>query len=325
MSKIRIVTIICWVVSALVLIGLLVWFLTGSIFGGRFGWVNNWSFGFNFGNVQNLTGPFEAEGTYTVSTGGINSVEIDWVAGEVTLTPHSGTDIQFTEYAQRNLRDNEKLYYRISDGTLEISFTRRDRVNRMPPKRLEVLIPQAMSESMYGLDITTISGRVSVQDFSITEIDIGSVSGAIEIANIDAGNISLESTSGAVNASSVRVRNFDASSVSGAVSLSEIYAAILDASSISGRVEASGEFERVETEAVSGSITIISAVVPVSLNAESVSGSIDVHIPNQGEITVSHSSVSGRFSSDVPVLMQSGAAFRFATVSGAVRIYEFTD
>jgi hypothetical protein len=44
-------------------------------------------------------------------------------------------------------------------------------------------------------------------------------------------------------------------------------------------------------------------------------------VPNRGEITVNHSSISGRFSSDIPVIMQSrNAQFNFSSVSGSTRI-----
>ena len=86
-------------------------------------------------------------------------------------------------------------------------------------------------------------------------------------------------------------------------------------------INASGAFERVKLNSLSGSISISSGSVPSSLKANTTSGSITIAIPDEGGVTVSHSSMSGRFSSDIPVVMQNrDAQFELSSLSGNVRI-----
>jgi DUF4097 and DUF4098 domain-containing protein YvlB len=88
-------------------------------------------------------------------------------------------------------------------------------------------------------------------------------------------------------------------------------------------MEISGAFESVKTESISGSISVRSLSVPDTLEADTTSGSITISVPNEGSITVHSSSMSGRFSSDIPVVMQSqNAQFVFSSISGSVKILE---
>ena len=98
-------------------------------------------------------------------------------------------------------------------------------------------------------------------------------------------------------------------------------ASTVDVESASGSLDMSGAFDTVKVETMSGDVLIDSKIVPGSLKAETVSGSITIKVPNEGSITVHHSSISGRFSSDIPVITQnSGAQFEISTVSGSCKI-----
>jgi len=324
MSTTKILTILCWIVSALALIVLAVWFLTSSIFGGWLGSLSdNFSFGINFGNIQGLTGPFDNRYSEAVDTANLHSIRIDWVAGEITVIPHDGSDIQITESAQRGLRDSERMRISTDGGTLSVRFRERSGVGRsMPRKNLEVLVPRELSEDMRNLSINTTSGSIYTHDFNVTSFNISTVSASAEVSGIVSNIIDISTTSGAITATSVRAGRLNASSVSGAVNLSEAYVATIDVSTTSGRTTAQGEFERVNVSTVSGRTTIRSAIVPEAMDISSVSGSMDIYIPNHGEIAVSHSAISGRFSSAIPVIMHGRtAAYSFSSVSGNTNIH----
>ena len=319
MSTIRIVTIICWIVTALALAGLVIWFLFGSAFGAWSDGMGNWSIG--FGGTENLTGPYESQGAYSADATGLHSVRIRWVSGEVTVIPHDGNEIQITEFAQRELRDSERLRMSTSGGTLTIRFTEQRSIGRMPQKRLEVLVPRDLIKSLNMLDIDTVSGGVNIKDSGAARININSISGAVDLANMNSQFIDISTTSGDLTAASVRADKLDASSVSGSMQISDAIIATLDVSATSGRTTATGEFDRIDVSTVSGDITVTSATVPNRVNISAVSGGTDIYIPNQGEITVSHTAVSGRFTSDLPVIIQSNAAYSFSSVSGNTRIH----
>ena len=314
-----VIKIIFWVVSALVLIGLVIWFLTGTVFGA---WSGNWFSGINIGGFESLTEPFSSQSVKTADPSNIHSLNINWVAGEITVIPHDGDEIIVTEYAQRQLRDAERFRISTDGGTLTIRFRENNnRIRNMPRKNLEVLVPRELSDDLNRLVINTTSGKVNVENFEASSLNISAVSAAVGVTNIVSQNIDINTTSGAVTASSARAGKLEISSVSGAANVFDSNVTTLNISTTSGRTNVSGEFDRVDVSTVSGSTTIRSTTTPSRMSVSSVSGATDVYIPNTGEITVSHSAVSGKFTSAVPVIMQSNAAYSFSSVSGNTNIH----
>ena len=362
----RIVTILCWLVAAAALTGLALWFLTGSVFGvgaGRWGfsgWRNGWSFGSSISSWEALTGPYEPVGTYNVGLGTVDSISIDWTAGNVRIEPHDGPDIRFTEFAQRQLRDDEKLRFDINGSTLTIKFRERGIIGSMPSKRLEVLVPRELSDKLKLLSAETASGDIYIDSFEATTLNAESLSGGVQISNITARSFDANSTSGSINITSVWADVIGIESLSGTVRVSETSAGILKGETTSGNINVSGafvsatlkslsgrvtldnaapgsrltaettsgtldltgSFESVDSSSLSGGITVRSSSVPSSLKASSTSGGVTVAIPDAGAINVYQSTTSGRFSSDIPVTLQSrsGAQFELSTLSGNIRI-----
>ena len=347
MSKTRLVTIICTCISAIALTGLVIWFLVAQPWGGGFG-----GFGLrvNIGgiggfNIENLSGPFQAAGSHSVASEGINAFEIDWVAGEVEIIPHGGLDIIITEFAQRDLADNERFGVSVpGDGSVVISFVQyRGAFRRLPPKRLEVLVPQSIAQDLVRLSVETTSAQINISDISALDFSTSSVSGVHEISNANAPTFRAGSISGRMEISGVAAQDFRASSVSGRITLNNVTgdgvnvnstsgslelrnvnAGLLDTGSVSGTQELSGAFVRVDSTGTSGRVSIQSSIVPEFLNISTVSGRVEVTVPDDGNpISVSHSSVSGRFSSELPVLMHGAdTQFRISTTSGNISIYE---
>ena len=361
MSTMKIITIVCWIITAIVLIGLGIWFLTGSmVFGIKSDrWNLNLNSGFNIGDWEALSGPYEAVGVYTPGIEGINSLNINWVAGDVTVKPYDGKDFQITEFAQRELQDHEKLQINTANGTMTIKYRNSDASLRMPQKKLEVLIPQTLSKNLNKLSADTVSGDIFVDSINTDILDADSMSGTIQISNSNSQTLNMNSTSGSLTVEFVLSENMSMDSMSGDVQISGSTAKTLDCGTTSGNVnitgafdsmnlssmsgevsvdnstagsavkagntsgslELSGSFDTVDSSTMSGKVSITSVVVPRKLKADSTSGDITVTIPNDGEITVNHSSTSGRFSSDIPVVIQEREAqFEISSMSGDTRI-----
>ena len=314
MKAMGIITTICWVIVAAVVLGLAGWFLTGTVFGvrserwaterwGLHRWDGNWSIGFNINNWEVLTGPYNPVGTYNVAASDKSSISIEWPAGNISVQPYDGVDIKIIEYAQRNLLDDEKLQLSTSGDTLTIRFRARGiNTSTMPQKRLEVLVPHDLSGSLRELAVSSLSGNVSAESLSADMFTINSTSGSISVVGVSAQTIDLDS-------------------LSGRITLESSVADDLEADSTSGTLDLSGSFDKISASTLSGTITIRSTSVPGELKADSTSGSITVIVPDEGAISVYHSSTSGRFSSDIPVTLQGkGAQFELSTLSGTTRI-----
>ena len=361
MKVMKIITVFCWLIVAAVLLGLAGWFLTGTVFGAR---SERWSimpFSFNIGGFEALAGPYEIAGSYTIDANGLDSINVDWIAGGITIKPHDGDNILITEYAQRELRDDEKLVTGSAGGTLTIMYRKNTTVNiiNMPTKKLDVLVPRGLSENMSRLAVESVSGSIDAEYFQAENIKLNTISGGITLSNSVANELKLDTTSGRVTVTYVQAEDIEVDSISGSIHVSDSSAraidcdttsgsvrvsggfgkaklnsisgrieldnteqrSTVDADSTSGSVELTGAFDIVAANTLSGSITVRSRSVPASLKADSASGSINIAIPNEGTVSVYHSSTSGRFSSEVPVVMQGrGAQFELTTLSGRAKI-----
>ncbi|MCL2408722.1 MAG: DUF4097 domain-containing protein [Oscillospiraceae bacterium] len=209
-------------------------------------------------------GNHKEQGVYNVPTDGVDSMSIEWVSGDCSITPYDGNSIKITEFARRDLAEREKLVLDVSDSKVKISYCKRRISWRMPEKKLEVLIPRGLSEGLDKLFVSMVSGDVFITDISAYELDIESVSADVRI---------------------------------------------------------SGLFDSVDLESVSGDMAF-TGVAASNLSAQSVSGDTRVTIPDDGKTTVRHSSVSGNFSSELPVIVtQKNARLEFSTVSGDIKIF----
>jgi len=307
MKAMKIVTMICWMITAVALTGILVFFLTGTVFGFS---SDKWDFGNSFGInlsgwTENLTGPFEVDDEYFVKAENIQSLRINWVSGNVSVNSYNGDSILITELAQRELSDKEKLSFNVSGDTLTINFRERgsNSFRSMPRKQLEVYIPQHLTGKLDKLTIDTVSGDVSIDDsFYATTLKCESVSGEIKAKGFY-DSVNLESVSGSI----FHWNSNDYGDVT--------------ANTVSGTIELHGAFRNVKVETVSGRMTVSSVVVPSSFKSDSVSGSLTIRLPAGSSISVNHSAVSGKLSSDLPTLMEGrGAVFTISSVSGSTKI-----
>ena len=312
MNKVKLITIIAWTVSALAMIGLVIFFITGTIFGfGEGGFGGGRFFGSGrlfdggFGvNIQSLGGSFDVQGEHSVPTANIDTVDVRWVAGEVRVTPHDGENIIIIESAQRELRSNETLRYAVSGSTLRIDFRESGTFRgRMPAKNLEILVPRTLSESMELLRVDTVSNEIIVTD-------------------ITAQSLRSSATSARVNVSGT-FNDVNLNNVSGNITLNNLAEnSRVEVDTVSGSTDLTGRFRTINVSKVSGSTSVESAILPYSLNITGVSGRVDIRVPaDDGSIAVNHSAVSGRLTSEIPMTTQGGnAQFRISTVSGNTTI-----
>ncbi len=320
MNSTRIITIICWLVTALVLIGLVIWFLTGSLFGINTGFKINMPV-FHIGSLETLTGPFNEAGTYTVEADGVESIHVDWVSGEVRITPYDGSDIKITEYAQRELNDNEKLACGMDGDTLKIKYVSTPVTFSMLTKKVEVLVPESLAGELDQLKVESTSAELEINGFTVKTLTIDETSGTSDISNIRADSVSVDSVSGEINISALQTTKLTIGEVSGDIMLSDVSADTVITDSTSGTQQLGGTFRSLDLDSVSGDITIISAINPDNIRCDTTSGSIRLTIPGKDDLAVSYSTVSGDFTSEVPVITGGGSSdYHFSTVSGDMKI-----
>jgi len=277
----------------LALLGLSVWF----IFSGIIGLDGDW---FSFG-------PMNESVMYSVSANDIDNLTISWTTGAVSVDIHDSNYIRITEFSRRALREGQQLDYRVDNNILNINF-RADGARRrhMPAKRLEILIPRALSQGLNQLNITTTTGRITIDNIHASELSARTTTGRVELNAVYADIINLRTTTGRVEAFNTEVQ-------------------AIQTHTTTGRHEISGTFGAIDARSTTGRIELTSTTVPNSIVARATTGRISVVVPNGGEpVTVQQSTTTGRFSSDIPIVTHSSAdaQFRLTTTTGRISIYE---
>ena len=157
-----------------------------------------------------------------VQLNGFREIDIEWISGQVDVVLYDGEGIELSETLMDGSAVSLKMEWQVNEdeGTLDIR-SQPQLMSAAEEKYLVVKLPRSLV--LHGLDIETVSAGVLVDltdedTLTLQELDVTSVSGAISVYAANAGEISLSTTSGSVGGS-VRTGKLEAESVSGSINL----------------------------------------------------------------------------------------------------------
>lgn len=217
------------------------------------------------------------------------SIKVNWTNGKINIEAYDGEDtvISETEVAEKE----NKLRWRVEDGVLKIqqmAAGMRFRLKQTPKKTLTVKIPSNVAEGLKAVTSDSVSAEVTITGISANDkIEIDTVSGGANLKNIKTEK--------------------------------------LDIDTVSGSIKAAGEFTELESDSVSGDVTISTATPLKKLDCDSTSGNIRLTIPKNSGFTLKADTVSGDISCGLPTVSESknrrvcgdgSADFETDTVSG---------
>ena len=217
------------------------------------------------------------------------SIKVNWTNGKINIEAYDGEDtvISETEVAEKE----NKLRWRVEDGVLKIqqmAAGMRFGLKQTPKKTLTVKIPSNVAEGLKAVTSDSVSAEVTITDISASDkIEIDTVSGGANLKNIKTEK--------------------------------------LDIDTVSGSIKAAGEFTELESDSVSGDVTVSSATPLKKLDCDSTSGNIRLTIPKDSGFTLKADTVSGDISCGLPTVSESknrrvcgdgSADFETDTVSG---------
>ena len=277
------IRIIIWAVIALLLVGVLLYFLMGG----------SWPFGartVGFGSSAHTEEPAAAERPQLeqVNFSNVSKLEIHWISGGVTVESASGEGGFSEDYSGQ---EKYRMDWYISGDTLVIEDFSKDlsgllNIN-LPSKNLIVSLPRAMEEitvvttsaevtftggiETQKLDVSTVSGRVSGVLARADEAKTETVSGSVDLVLGWCRDVDISTTSGGVGVACYQgLKEAELDSVSGSldITIPKGSAYTLDWDTVSGGVYddtgAGGGFGstgtvEIDAETVSGGLTIHSA------------------------------------------------------------------
>lgn len=299
------IKIIAWSVTAVILITVLVLGLTG---------IWNWtSIGFGGGYFYTDSGKYQTGGA-ELDGKQIKDLDINWINGNITVEVYDGETVQFFEKSHKDLKESEQLRYYSKDGKLIIQYRKAKRalfsLGTNLRKELTVRIPEKTAETMGYIRIDTISADAKVKAITAERFNLDSTSGNFSLSECKSYTLSMDSTSGNLAGESLYVDDK------------------LDADTTSGDVDVEGSFQYIDSDTVSGTITIMSQICPQKVRTDSVSGDVILTIPENSGFTYRKDSVSGSLECDFDVSQKEdmgihkdgSASFHFDSVSGDIAI-----
>jgi len=139
-------------------------------------------------------------GTYTeignadIRTSEVESISIDWAAGQVDVEVYEGDTVKLTEEAV-GLSKAQSMRWEVKNGKLKIDYGSWLSCFSISEKKLRVQIPQSMA-SLEELSIDGASGSYNVSDLNCVNLKVSLASGTLHANNLDTGSTKLSAASG---------------------------------------------------------------------------------------------------------------------------------
>ena len=216
----------------------------------------------------------------------VTDLDISWLAGNVSISYHSGNEIRVSETANRAMKANEEMRWWLDGSKLyvkyaESGFRSADNLN----KQLTVLLPDGLKLNV--TEINTVSAAVQAADLAAETINLNTVSGSAVISVSTAEKIDIDTVSGNAQVEAASADQININTVSGNAFISVMKLNALDAGSVSGNVRISMPENAgftADVDSVSGDI---SGTYPMQMNAK------NRYIGGDGSCRISVNTVSG--------------------------------
>ena len=158
-----------------------------------------WNAAFHYGD--DFDNDFEESNTYRVSDASIDSIDIDWISGRVTVIPYDGDDIVIREKSKGKIDEENCLRYRINGSTLEINYLRQTAEINFAgsinySKQLEIKIPRTLAKGLDELNFDAVSADLNIKDLYVNSFDIDTTSGNLLGKDIEAKYVNMNTVSG---------------------------------------------------------------------------------------------------------------------------------
>lgn len=293
MNKGAIVRIIIWGLVALLLIGVLVFFLAA----GRNPWEGRTDNGTR-GGFQHADASPDGAASPSAVTGlsDIREIEIEWTRGGVEIVP---TDGELRFYEDYSGEEKYQMVYRVDGHTLKIDTMQESAFSffsiHNPVKTLTVELPRSTFDR---IDIETVSADIDMRGVTASSLDLEAVSGGIVLSNCDVTELDVSDVSGSIEGDALSCDEAEIESVSGKIALSLTRCRTLDSETVSGRMELTvlDQLQKAELSTTSGEMLL---AVPDGLAANvtwnAVSGSLQNSAVGASAVQVHADSVSGDF------------------------------
>jgi len=264
-------------------------------------------------------------------TGELTDLDINWVSGSVNIVAGDGDKIIISETSSNgDIEDNYKLRYLFEDGKLTIKYQKSGLIKRIfddSQKALVLTIPAAYLDSMDDVEIDVVSANLNIGTIKCSTMNIDNVSGLITAADISGDRADFCSVSGEIKVETLNFSKINIKTVSSDISIKDSSVSDkLTVDTTSGKIIVNtSNVNYFDCDTISGEINCNFTNCPVEMDIESISGNVDVEIPDNDGFALTFDSASGDINingfattkeSDKYIYKIKDAEFDFETISG---------
>ncbi len=192
----------------------------------------------------------------------VTQLEIDWAAGTITIQSGDTEQILFSESG--NIPEGEKLVCSQKGSKLIIQYQKSSAyfgIHSTQPKDLTITVPRDWAGQ--SIEIDAAAAQLELRDITVQELDFEGATGTGTLENCTIGE--------------------------------------LDISTVSGDISFNGSLEVLEYEGVSAKLIALLSSSPRIMELESISGDLNLTLPETCGFTLSLDAMSGDFHSDFAV------------------------
>ena len=235
--------------------------------------------------TQDQTGDYTGSDYYLPAETSITALDIDWISGEVEILVTNDADILVREQPERGISASYAMVVTDTDGVLKVRYAEDEFLTLpdLPPKKLVVRLPRAVAENL-------------------TEVQLNSVSADFDVAALTVKDALI----------------FD--SVSGDLETDFITADRAEVNTVSGKVDLDGSFRQVTGGSTSGEVDLALRKCPDRIELTTVSGDVELKLPQNAGFTLDYSTVSGDLESDLPLTTERNGGHICGDGSGRITI-----
>lgn len=235
---------------------------------------DSFSFRFNNGVRIDEETPLNVlpnEETITFAPEEIRDIEIEWAAGSIIIQP---ADVESITVSESDVSDEKyAMLWKLRNNKLTVQFCEETlisgfgiNINTDISKDLYILVPRGWD--CRSLEIDAASATVEVNDLTISDVEFDGASGTCKFENCIVDTIDMDTASGDVTfIGSLNILDFDGASAS-------IYAVLSN--------------------------------TPNRMDMDTMSGDLDLTLPEDTGFTVSMDALSSNFSSDFETTTKNG-------------------
>ncbi|MBR3045667.1 MAG: DUF4097 family beta strand repeat protein [Oscillospiraceae bacterium] len=231
----------------------------------------------------------------------IKELDIDWTAGNVTVSRHNQSGITVTETCNVELDNAQQMQTWLDGSTLHIRYCKPG-VNfklTKAKKMLEVKLPEGME--LETLNCGCTSADTTLADISAKDFQAEVTSGDLQLSGCSADNFRIDATSGDITVEQKgESESLQAGSTSGKIRITAETVKNLSVKSTSGVQDISTQqSDSVSAASTSGDETLHLKTVPASVDVSATSGKVSLFVPKNADFKATVDMTSGSFDSDI--------------------------